>query len=71
MFERGRAGPFEQAGLGPQYVRAGTWSDLGATRLPSAMVQRRAKMSFLPQVDRQQLKLCVPTCPSASAGTNV
>ena len=29
------------------------------------------RVSFLPQVDRQQLKLCVPTCPWASAGANV
>jgi hypothetical protein len=31
--------------------------------------QRR--VDFLPQVDRQRLKPCVPTCPLASAGTNL
>jgi hypothetical protein len=29
------------------------------------------QVGFLVQVDGQQLKLCVPTCPLASAGTNV
>jgi hypothetical protein len=29
------------------------------------------RVSFLPQVDREQLKLCMPTCPWASAGTNI
>jgi hypothetical protein len=31
----------------------------------------QSRVSFLPQVDRQQLKPCVPTCRLASAGTNV
>lgn len=29
------------------------------------------RVSFLSQVDREQLKFCVPTCPWASAGTNI
>jgi hypothetical protein len=37
--------------------------------LEHGLAQRR--LDFLQQVDRQQLKLCVPTCPLASVGTNV
>ncbi|PVH70467.1 hypothetical protein DL98DRAFT_133862 [Cadophora sp. DSE1049] len=49
------------------------WSDLDEQRLVAYALEHdtaQRRLGILLQLDRQQLKLCVPTCPLASAGTN-